>query len=406
MFGRKSERIIVVGAGQAGVQAVASLREHGYRGAIVMVGNEPYPPYQRPPLSKAYLAGDFERERLFLKPESFFAAESCELVLNMPVVAVDRRAKRVRFADDTTLTYDRLLLATGARPRLIDRPEMRLEGVHYLRGIDDVDALRPHLVAGAKLVVIGGGYIGLEVAAVAVQHGAEVTVLEAAERVMPRTVSPIVSAFYEEVHAAHGVKLLVGAKAEGLEGRSQIAAVHAAGQRIPADVVLIGVGVMPNSELAEDAGLACDDGIIVDEFARTSDPRIFAAGDCTNHPYFDGGRVRLESVQNAVDQAKAAAAGLAGKPQVYRDVPWFWSDQYDLKLQIAGLARPGDVTVLRGDPPTRKFAVFHLRGGKVAAVEAVNATQDYIVGRKLIASGKPVTAERLADPKIAIKSFG
>jgi len=406
MFGRKSERIIVVGAGQAGVQAVASLREHGYRGAVVMVGNEPYPPYQRPPLSKAYLAGDFERERLFLRPDSFFAAESCELVLGMPVMAIDRRAKRVRLADDTTLTYDRLLLATGARPRLIDRASTRLEGVHYLRGIDDVDALRPRLVPGAKLVVIGGGYIGLEVAAVAAQRGAEVTVLEASERFMPRTVSPIVSAFYEEVHAAHGVRVMVGAKADGLEGGDRIAAVHAKGERIPADVVLIGVGVIPNSELAEDAGLECNDGIVVDEFARTSDPDIFAAGDCTNHPYLDGARVRLESVQNAVDQAKAAAAGLAGKPHAYREVPWFWSDQYDLKLQIAGLARPGDVTVLRGEPATRKFSVFHLRGGKVAAVEAVNAAQDYIIGRKLIASGKAVAAERLADTKVAIKSFG
>ena len=405
MFGRKSERIIVVGAGQAGVQAVASLREQGYRGTIVLVGNEPYPPYQRPPLSKAYLAGDFERERLFLKPDSFFA-ESCELQLDMAVVAIDRRAKRVRFADDTTLPYDRLLLATGARPRLIDHPGNRLEGVHYLRSIDDVDALRPQLVSGAKLVVIGGGYIGLEVTAVAAQHGVEVTVVEAAERVMSRTVSPLVSAFYENVHAAHGVRILVGAKAEGLEGQGRVAAVHAGGERIPADVVLIGVGVVPNAELAEDAELACDDGIVVDEFARTSDPDIFAAGDCTNHPYLDGGRVRLESVQNAVDQAKAAAAGLAGKPLAYREVPWFWSDQYDLKLQIAGLARPGDVTVLRGDPATRTFAVFHLRGGRIAAVEAVNAAQDYIVGRKLIASGKAVTAERLADPKIAIKSLG
>lgn len=395
----------MVGAGQAGVQAVASLRDHGYRGAIVLVGNEPYPPYQRPPLSKAYLAGELERERLFLKPQSFLS-EACEFQLGLGVIAIDRRAGRVRFTDDTTLPYNKLLLATGARPRLIDHPGQRLEGVHYLRDIDDADALRSRLVAGAKFVVIGGGYIGLEVAAVAAQHGVEVTVIEAAERVMPRTVSPLVSAFYEEVHTAHGVRIVVGAKAEGLEGQGRVSAVHARGERIPADVVLIGVGAIPNMELAQTAGLACDDGIVVDEFARTADPNIFAAGDCANYPYFDGGRVRLESVQNAVDQAKAAAAGLAGKPQPYREVPWFWSDQYDLKLQSAGLARPGDVTVLRGDPASRKFAVFHLRGGKMAAVEAVNAAQDYIVGRKLIASGKQVSAERLADPKVAIKSFG
>ncbi|MGQ0741654.1 MAG: NAD(P)/FAD-dependent oxidoreductase [Alphaproteobacteria bacterium] len=403
MFGRKSARIIIIGAGQAGVQAVASLREHGYRGAVVLVGNEPYPPYQRPPLSKAYLAGDFERERLFLKPGSFFT-EKCEMLLGTAVVAVDRRAKRVRFDDDTTLPYDRLLFATGARPRLIDDPHTRLQGVHYIRGIDDADALRPQLANDAKFVVIGGGYIGLEVAAVAVMRGAQVTVIEAEERVMSRTVSPILSAFYEDTHAAKGVRIVVGAKAQGLEGQGKVAAVHARGERIPADVVLIGAGVLPNSELAEDAELPCNNGIIVDEFARTADPDIFAAGDCTNQPQ-SGMRVRLESVQNAVDQAKVAAAGLAGKPQVYTEVPWFWSDQYELKLQIAGLARPGDVTVLRGEPASGKFAVFHVRDDKVAAVEAVNATQDYIVGRKLIASGKPISAERLGDTKVAIKSF-
>jgi 3-phenylpropionate/trans-cinnamate dioxygenase ferredoxin reductase component len=405
MFARKEERIIVVGAGQAGVQAVASLRAEGYRGAIVLVGEEPYPPYQRPPLSKAYLSGDFERARLFLKPESFFA-ESCELQLGLGVAAIDRRAKRVRFADDTTLPYSKLLLATGARPRRIDYPGKQFDGVHYLRGIDDVDALRPQLTKGAKLVVIGGGYIGLEVAAVAASHGVEVTIVEAADRLMPRTVSPLVSAFYEEVHTAHGVRVVVGAKADGLEDEGRVVAVHARGERIPADVVLIGVGVVPNSELAEEAGLACDNGIVVDEFARTSDPDIFAAGDCTNHPYFAGGRVRLESVQNAVDQAKIAALGMLGKQQAYREVPWFWSDQYDLKLQIAGLSRAGDATVLRGEPGMRKFAVFHFREGRIAAVEAINAAQDYIVGRKLIAAGKPVSAERLADPKVPIKSFG
>ncbi len=405
MFGRKGERIIVVGAGQAGVQAVASLRGEGYRGEVVLAGEEAYPPYQRPPLSKAYLAGKFDRERLFLKPESFFA-ESCELHVSLGVAAIDRRAKRVRFTNDTTLPYNKLLIATGARPRHIDYPGKRLAGVHYLRGIDDVDALRPLLVQGARLTVIGGGYIGLEVAAVAALQGVEVTVIEATDRVMSRTVSPIVSAVYENVHRGHGVRIRVGAKADGLEGEGSVAAVHAGGERIAADAVLIAVGVVPNSEPAQVAGLACDNGIVVDEFARTSDPDIFAAGDCTNFPYFAGGRVRLESVQNAVDQAKAAAAGLAGKPQAYREVPWFWSDQYDLKLQIAGLARDGDTSVLRGDEAARKFAVFHLREGKVVAVEAVNAAPEYIAGRRLIASGKQVNPERLADPKVPIKSFG
>jgi 3-phenylpropionate/trans-cinnamate dioxygenase ferredoxin reductase subunit len=252
---------------------------------------------------------------------------------------------------------------------------------------------------------VGGGYIGLEVAAVAVKSGLQVTVVEAAERLMVRAASPQLSAFYEKEHRAHGVQFQLGAMAEAFEGTAQVNAVKTSQGRVAADFVLAGIGVVPNCELATDAGLVCDNGIVVDEFTATSDPDIFAAGDCTSHPAFAGGRVRLESVQNAIDQAKHAAVAMLGKAVAYREVPWFWSDQYDLKLQIAGLACPGDVTVERGDPQTRKFSVFHLRDGVVAAVEAVNAAPDYIVGRKLIAARARVAPERLGDVAVPIKSF-
>ncbi len=399
-------KIVIIGAGQAGAQAVASLRAEGYSGAITLIGDEPFPPYQRPPLSKAYLAGDFARERLFLKPDSFYTESKCELLLGTRATRIDRAAKTVRLADGTAIPYDRLLLATGAKVRVLPIPGSALKGVHYLRGIADVDALRLHLQPGVRFVVVGGGYIGLEVAAVAVKHGVDVTVIETADRVMVRAASPWVSAFYEQEHRSHGVKLLLNAMARGFEGTDSVGAVLTDAGKVPADVVLVGVGIEPEIELAREAGLTCDNGIVVDENTATSDPDIFAAGDCTNHPAFAGGRVRLESVQNAIDQAKHAALGLLGRPAPYREVPWFWSDQYDLKLQIAGLARPNDVTVLRGNPETRKFAVFHLRDGVVAAVEAVNAAPEYIVGRRLIAAQARVPPARLADTSVPAKSLG
>jgi 3-phenylpropionate/trans-cinnamate dioxygenase ferredoxin reductase subunit len=398
-------KIVIIGAGQAGAQGVASLRAEGYSGAITLVGDESFPPYQRPPLSKAYLAGDFARERLFLKPDSFYTESKCELRLGTRATRIDRPAKTVQLADGSAIPYDRLLLATGAKVRKLPIPGSELKGVHYLRGIADVDALRPHFQPGASFAVVGGGYIGLEVAAVAVKQGVDVTVLETADRLMVRAASPRVSAFYEQEHRSRGVSLLLNATARGFEGADRIAMVVTNDGKIPAEIVLVGVGIEPEIELAREAGLECDNGIVVDENTATSDPDIFAAGDCTNHPAFSGGRVRLESVQNAIDQAKHAALGLLGRPAPYREVPWFWSDQYDLKLQIAGLARPNDVTVLRGNPDSRKFAVFHLRDGVVVAVEAVNAAPEYIVGRRLIAAQARVPPARLADTTIPAKSL-
>jgi len=404
-FSGMAERIVIIGAGQAAAQAVATLRAEGFAGALTIVGDESFPPYQRPPLSKAYLQGTFERERLFLKPDAFYTEAHCELILGIAATAIDREKRTVALADGRAIPYDKLLLATGARVRKIPVAGADLPGIFYLRGIADVDAMRAHFVPGAKLAVVGGGYIGLEVAAVARKAGLDVTVFEALDRVMARAVSPRLSEFYEKVHRDAGVVFHMNTGVEAFEGAGKLQAVRAGGKSYPADIALVGIGVLPNVEIAGAAGLACDDGIKVDRHCATSDPAIFAAGDCTRHHGRDGNLIRLECVQNAIDQAKHAALAMVGKPVPYGEVPWFWSDQYDLKLQIAGLARPGDRLVLRGDPATRKFAVFHLRDGVVAAVEAVNAAPEYIVGRKLIAEGQRVAPERLADQAIPMKNI-
>lgn len=401
-----SEKILIIGAGQAAAQAVATLKAEGFVGTITVIGDEAFPPYQRPPLSKAYLLGKLERERLFLKPDAFYAEANCELVLGVSATAIDRQAKTVALSDGRALPYDKLLIASGTRVRRIPISGAELPGVHYLRNIADVDGLRPAMQPGKKLAIVGGGYIGLEVAAVAAKLGLEVTVFEAMDRVMARAVSPQISTFYEKEHRDAGVRFFLKTGVEAFEGSDRLTGVRAGGQVFPADIALVGIGVLPNSELAEAAGLRCDDGIVVDPFCvSVDDTAIFAAGDCTRHHGRDGEAIRLECVQNAIDQAKHAALSMMSKPTPYREVPWFWSDQYDLKLQIAGLARTGDQLVLRGDPGARKFAIFHLRDGAVAAVEAVNAAPEYIVGRKLIAEGTRVPVEKLADPSIPMKTL-
>ncbi len=401
-----SERIVIIGAGQSGAQAVASLRSEGFAGTITMVGDEPFAPYQRPPLSKAYLMGTMERDRLFLKPDAFYTDANCEVILGVAATKIDRAAKSVVLADGRRFPYDKLLIATGSRVRKIKCPGADLPGVHYLRGIADVDGLRAVFEPGRKLAIVGGGYIGLEVAAVAAKRGIDVTVFEAMDRVMARAVSVPVSDFYDKVHRAAGVNILLDTGVEAFEGNGKLEAVRAKGKVYPADVALVGIGIVPNEELAREAGLGCEDGIVVDEKSNaTGDPSIFAAGDCTRHIGRDGTALRLECVQNAIDQAKHAALQMVGKPNTYREVPWFWSDQYDLKLQIAGLARPSDQIVVRGTPEARKFAVFHLRDGVVAAVEAVNAAPEYLVGRRLIADGARIAPERLADTAIPMKTI-
>jgi 3-phenylpropionate/trans-cinnamate dioxygenase ferredoxin reductase subunit len=397
-----SEHLVIVGGGQAAAQAVQSLRQQSYAGAITLLGDEPYPPYQRPPLSKKYFAGELARERLLLRPAAFYAEKGVVLELGARVEEIEPAVRRVRLRDGRTLTYDRLLLATGSRARALPVPGVDLPGVHYLRTIADVDSILASLVPGSRALLVGAGYIGLEVAASARQRGFDVTVLEAADRVMSRTVSPEVSSFYEARHRAAGVTIHCNAGVKAFHGGARVSAVETSdGRRFDCDVAIVGIGVEPNVELAARAGLECANGILVDELARTADPNIVAAGDCTNHPLpLLERRVRLESVPNAIHQAKVAAATLVGTPSPYSEVPWFWSDQYDLKLQIAGLSTGYDELVLRGDPQTRSFAAFYLREGQLLAVDAVNSPREFIAGKKLVASRAHIAPDVLRDATI------
>jgi 3-phenylpropionate/trans-cinnamate dioxygenase ferredoxin reductase subunit len=311
----------------------------------------------------------------------------------------------VTLKDGITVPYDKLLIATGSRVREIKCPGADLPGVFYLRSIADVDKLRPAFETAKNVAIVGGGYIGLEVGAVARKRGLAVTVYEALDRVMQRAVSKPISDFYDKTHRAAGVNILLNTGVEAFEGQGKLQSIRAGGKSYPADIAVVGIGILPNDTLAKDAGLTVGDGIHVDPHCQTSDPAIWAAGDCTRHHGRDGNHVRLECVQNAIDQAKFAALAMMGQPKPYKEVPWFWSDQYDLKLQIAGLAWPTDRLVVRGDPESRKFAVFHLRDGAVAAVEAVNAAPEYIVGRKLIAEGTKIASEKLADTAIPMKNI-
>lgn len=402
------DRLVIVGAGHAAGQLIVSLRQGGFDGAITLVGEEAYPPYQRPPLSKKYLAGEIERERLYLRPQRFYAEHEVELRLGRRAVTLDRGAQSLELDDGGTLGYDRLVLATGSDIRRLDIPGHGLAGINYVRGIDDVDAIRQDFVPGARIVVIGAGYIGLEVAAVACKAGLAVTVIEVGERVMGRVASPEISEFYAAEHRAAGVELRLGVSPGGsFTGDGHVDGfVTGDGDRLDAELVVAGIGIRPRTGLAARAGLACDDGIVVDEHCRTSDPAILAIGDCTRHPNALLGRsLRLESVHNAQEQAKTAAGTLVGELRPYAQVPWFWSDQYDLKLQIAGLAEPGHRRLVRGEPGARAFAVLHFEGRRLLACEAVNSAREFMWSKKLIATGRDLDPEALADAARDFKSL-
>lgn len=399
-------RIVILGCGHAGAQAAATLRAEGFAGEVVMVSNEPWQPYERPPLSKALLTGASEVEKLgFRKPE-FYADKKIELRLGTPVVRIDRGRGQLVFADGAELGYDKLLIATGSKLRRLPVPGAELPGVFYLQTIDDSLGIREKLKPGARAVVIGGGYIGLEVAASARKLGASVTVLEALERTLMRVAAEPISRFFEQEHRAHGVEVRVGARVTGIEGGDHVEAVLLDdGTRVPADVVIVGVGTVAEDALAREAGIACQNGILVDEYGHTDDPDIFAAGDVTHH--YDprsGGRRRLECVQNAIGQAQAATRAMLGIERPHAEVPTFWSDQYDLKLQIVGLGAPDDEILLRGDPASRRFSALHLRDGKLVAVEAVNCTKDFIQGRTLIAGGKAIDRARAANAETPLSA--
>ena len=402
-----TETFVVIGAGHAGGQAVATLRQKGFDGRIVLIGDEPYVPYERPPLSKALLSGELALERTFLKKETWYVDKDVDFRPNTLVNAIDRDAKTVTLSSGDIVHYDKLLITTGTRVRKLPLPGANLNNIFYLRAIEDTVAIRAQMTPGKKFVIVGGGYIGLEVAAIGAKMGCQVTVLEGLERVMNRVVCPEISAFYHQVHTEAGVNIVTGAAVSSFDGSGTVERVVCAdGTAYDADLVVIGVGVLPNVELAHEAELHVENGIVVDEFCQTDDPNIWAAGDCTNHPNsLLGRRLRLESVQNAVDQAKTAAMAMLGEPTPYAEVPWFWSDQYDLKLQIVGLSEPNDQVVMRGDLGTRKFTAIYLRDGAVVAINAVNSLKDFMAAKKIVAEGRKIDPARLADADIPLKEM-
>jgi 3-phenylpropionate/trans-cinnamate dioxygenase ferredoxin reductase component len=400
--------VVIVGAGHAGGNAAALLRQYGFEGRVVLVGAEPVPPYHRPPLSKAYLKGEADVERLWLKPRAFYDDNRIELALGAAAQTLDRAGKTLTLADGSALAYDKLILATGSVPRALTIPGHDLHGVVALRSLADADVLRERVQPGERLVVIGAGYIGLEAAAAARQLGHEVTVLEAAPRVLGRVTGEAVSAFYTNEHRAQGVDLRLDARIEALVGEGgKLTGVRlASGEVVPATLALVGIGIVPNVTLAQQAGLACENGVQVDDDARTADPDIYAIGDCASRPLSHYGRTgRLESVHNAVEQAKLAAASIVGKPRPACDAPWFWSDQYDLKLQTVGLLEGYDETVVRGDPGARRFAVYYLKNRVLLAVDAVNSMPDFLCGKKLVGTGKTLDVDALRDPATEIGKF-
>ncbi len=408
MAASSGQSIAVVGAGQAAGQLISSLRSLGFEGHIRLFGDEPYLPYQRPPLSKEYLAGDMTVEQLPVLQPEFYDNAKVELSLGTRVEAIDRGAKRLQLAGGESVAYDKLALTTGARVRRLGAPGEERDGIHVLRSIADVDGIRAAFAPGRRLAIVGGGYIGLEVAAVAVKQGLAVTVLEVADRVMNRVVCPEVSAFYREEHERQGVRILTGTGVGAFEAGEGGAVRVLCGEApaIVADLVVVGIGILPEVSLAEAAGLEVDNGILVDAFARTSDPDIVAAGDCTNHlNQVLEGRVRLESVQNANAQARVAAATLCGQPTPYAEIPWFWSQQYDLKLQIVGLSQGYDQTVIRGLPEERSFSAYYLKDGSLIAADAINAPRDFMMARKLIAAGTQVDPARLADSSVPLRAL-
>ena len=395
-------KVLIIGAGHAGGSVAAFLRQYGHEGPIVLAGEEDAPPYQRPPLSKAWLKGEADLEALMLRPLSFYAEQDIDFRASMVAVEVDPAAKTVVFHDCSSEAYDILVLATGSTARKLPVPGGDHPGLLELRTIKDAERLKAVLGPSKRLAVVGGGYVGLEAAASARALGAEAVVIERAPRVLARVASETLSAFFTAQHRAHGVEILTDAE---VVAAARDGVTLADGSVVSADAVLVGVGALACDSLARSAGLTCDDGVVVDAEARTSDPAIFAIGDMTRRPIPVHGGVhhRLESVPNALEQAKQAAAAIVGRAGPTPEVPWFWSDQYDVKLQIAGLPFDADRVLLRGDPASGKFAVFHLKGDQVQSVEAINSPPEFMMGKQLIANRKPINAEKLADPTVSMK---
>jgi 3-phenylpropionate/trans-cinnamate dioxygenase ferredoxin reductase subunit len=400
--------VVIVGGGQAGYQTAFTLRAEGYQGTVTLIGEEPHTPYQRPPLSKAFMLGKQDREKILLRPETYYRDHDIRLMAGEKVAAIEPAARQVRLESGAAIPYDALVLAVGARNRKLPVPGAELEGVCYLRTLGEAAELKQRIEAANQIVVIGGGFIGLEIAASARTLGKPVTVVEALPRLMARVVSPEVSEFFRAAHTSKGVEVLLNAEVREIRDSGKTQEVLLAdGRELAADVVVVGIGVAPNTELAHRAGLpVAPGGISVDQFLRCGDGDVFAIGDCAEyHNPFAGCRVRLESVQNAVDQAVCVARAIAGKPAPYHAAPWFWSDQYEIRLQMAGLAIGHDRTVVRGDLESGKFSVFHFRGGRLCSVDSVNRPADHLAARKLLAAGTELTPEQAADESVNLKAL-
>ncbi len=396
--------IVVVGAGQAGASLVAELRRQGFEGDITMVGEEPIPPYQRPPLSKGYLLGDMSLDRMLLRPQTFYSEQQITLHLNSHVEAINRRDRTVKL-NTTVLSYDKLVLTTGSIPRqLPDSVSNSLDGVFVIRTLADVDAMAPYMQSGAQALVVGGGYIGLEAAAVASSLGVQVTIIESSDRILQRVAAPQTSDYFRALHDEHGVTILEAVGLKQLLGNQHVAAAELCdGRTLDADFVIVGIGIIPDTALAELSGLKIDNGITVDANGRTSDPNIWAAGDCCSFPHKDG-RLRLESVPNAIDQGSCVARNILGKPEDYQPKPWFWSDQYDIKLQIAGLNSGYDQIYTRTGSG-RAISFWYYKGDHLLAVDAMNDPRGYMIGKRLIERGESPAPALVSDPDVDLRAI-
>lgn len=393
------DKIVIAGAGQAAIQSAVSLRKFGYEGSITIIGEESHPPYQRPPLSKDYLLGKTQLDRVHLKKETFYEENKIELIINTRVESIDIKRKTVSLSNKENLDYGKLIIAAGSRVRKLDVPGVDKNGIHYLRGLDDANALKENLKEGKKLVIVGAGYIGLEVAAVAASLKIETSVIDIADRVMSRTVDPLISDYYHSLHENNGVNIHLKHGLKSITGKGNVEKVFCTNNlELDADIVVIGAGVIPNDELALTAGLTCENGIVVNEFGQTEDKNIYACGDCTNHPNkILGRKLRLESVHNAMEQSKAVASSIMGLKEPYNQVPWFWSDQYDHKLQIVGLSGDHDEVIMRGSKSEQSFLLFYLKDKEIIAVNAINSSKEFLISKKLVANKVRISSDIISD---------
>jgi len=399
--------IVVIGSGQAAVQAVMSLKRNEFTGSIKIIGEEGHLPYQRPPLSKDFLLEEYKPERVSLKKKEFYEENGIDLILGKRAETIDTSLKEIVLSDENKINYDQLIIATGSRVRKLNVPGSEKTGIYYLRDLNDANALKKQIKKSKKMVVVGAGYIGLEVASVAASLGIEVTVIEMANRVMNRTVDPVISSYYQKLHESHGVKIHLDNGLKEFQGKESVNAVLCSdGLKLDADVVVVGAGVLPNQEIAMDAGLKCENGITVNEYGETSDQDVYACGDCTNHPNKTlNTRLRLESVHNAMEQSKTVASTIMGNRDPYDQIPWFWSDQYDHKLQLVGISGEHDEIVMRGLESEQKFLLFYLKNSVLIAVNAINSSKEFLICRKLVANKVKISSDVLKDQSVNLNDL-